>query len=591
MNRTSIALITGVLAGAVGVAGYFLGRAQESQPPTEAPASRPAAAARPATAPRLPAHAFDDAWIAALTEAMEHYDALSSALAADQLTPISTLAPALEDVLSKPDPSGLPVPVREVLVGLESASAELKRASTLDEARLALAELGRLFVGLAVADPRLQEGWQLFRCPMVEGFPKWIQRPGPMANPYMGQRMLACGTKSPWDEDLSAVTGEEDSHAHDPDSVAHYTCPMHPSIRSPSAGACPICGMDLVPVTRDELKSGEVRIDESRRQKIGVKLGRVERRILRRSISASGRLTYDETKLSDVSLRQRGWVVKLYASATGQTVRRGDVLFTVYSPDLVGTMKEYQALLQRLDDSERSRTLLASAQDRLRAWEVGPTELERLRAGTLPLEAIPVRAKSDGVLVEKNLVEGAAFEAGARLFRIASLDPLWLEAEVYEGDLPLLSVGQEAEVEVTHLPGRTISGRVSYIYPYLDPMSRTARARIELGNEERLLRPEMYATVRLEAILGERLAIPVAAVIYTGPRRLVFLDLGEGRFRPVEVRLGARAGQYYEVLAGLEEGDHIVTSGNFLIASESRLRSAVEYWSDEPEAEGAHHGH
>lgn len=587
--------LTLLLAAFAASIGYFGGRVtRDTAPPAPpaAPASQPAREPIPEAAPRLSPHAFEPPGLERMTAAMLHYHELSSALAADRL---DTLAPAAEALLASIDGldrSGLPTDIQAALGDLQAAARGMQRASTLDEARRQLAAIGRLLVGLAVADPRLQEGWQLYRCPMVSGFAKWLQRPGPMANPYMGQRMLACGSESPWDEDLSAQgpSAVSTPPSGDAREIAHYTCPMHPSIHSQAPGACPICGMDLVPVTKAELASGEVRIDESRRQKIGVKLGRVERRILRKTVTASGRLTYDETRLSEVSLRQRGWVVKLMASATGQPVRRGDVLFTLYSPELSSAMKEFQVVLGRDDGSERSRGLVKSAEQRLRAWDLGETELARLRAGTLPIEAVPVRAKADGVIVEKNLVEGAAFEAGTRLFRIASLDPIWVEVEVYEGDLPLLSVGQEAALEVTHLPGETLRGRVSYVYPYLDPMTRTARARIELANPAGTLRPEMYATVRLEASLGERLAIPVSAVIYTGPRRLVFLDLGEGRFRPVEVRLGARAGQYQEVLSGLSEGQAIVTSGNFLIAAESRLRSAMEYWS-EPSSEGAHHAH
>jgi Cu(I)/Ag(I) efflux system membrane fusion protein len=180
--------------------------------------------------------------------------------------------------------------------------------------------------------------------------------------------------------------------------------------------------------------------------------------------------------------------------------------------------------------------------------------------------------------VEKNVVDGAAVEPGMKLFRIAALDRVWVEADVYESELPLVKVGQEARVMLPYEPHRYFQGRVAFLYPYLDPATRTARVRVELANPGLQLKPDMYANVELERDLGYRLAVPEQAVLYAGERRFVFLDLGQGRLRPQEIEVGARAGDLFEVAKGLKQGDVIVTSGNFLVAAESRLKLAMEQW-------------
>jgi Cu(I)/Ag(I) efflux system membrane fusion protein len=195
-----------------------------------------------------------------------------------------------------------------------------------------------------------------------------------------------------------------------------------------------------------------------------------------------------------------------------------------------------------------------------------------------PLEAVPVRAPAGGYVVEKNVVQGSAFEPGARLYRIAQLARVWVEAEVYEADLASVAVGQRATVELPSQPGKPFDAQVAYLYPTLDPGTRTARVRLELPNPDMALRPSMYADVRIAVDRGERLLVPASAVLQAGRRSFVFLALGEGRFRPQPVELGLRSGEEIEVLSGVADGDEIVASGTFLIASESRLRAALERW-------------
>ncbi len=366
---------------------------------------------------------------------------------------------------------------------------------------------------------------------------------------------------------------EETSSSSADDAISHYTCPMHPSVHEKHEGKCPICGMDLVPVTQAEAKSGAVRVDPQRLQKIGVRFAEVERGPLVRSIRALGRVTWDETKLVDVALKVRGFVRGLRADALGARVARGDALFSVYSPELYAAQTEY---LQALRSGNEPLRLAARA--RLRLWDVADRDVAALEQRGSPLEVLPVRSPASGVLVEKNVVEGAAFEPGMRLFRIAPLEQVWVEAEVYASDLPLVSVGQQATISAPYLPGRALEARVAYVLPSLASETRTARVRVELGNGDLALRPEMYVDVTLHADLGERVLVPASAVIVAGERRVVFVDRGEGQLEPRSITTGAATEDKVEVLSGLEPGERVVASGNFLIAAESRIQSALEQW-------------
>lgn len=369
-----------------------------------------------------------------------------------------------------------------------------------------------------------------------------------------------------------------------PGDIAYYTCPMHASVRQERPGACPICGMDLTPVTHGELGTGVIVIDDARRQRIGVKTAPVVRAPMNLSIRALGRVTYDETALVDVTLKLAGYIQKLHVETTGQPVRRGQVLFTLYSPELYAAQQEY--LLARQGAGSHGQALARAARKRLELLGLPAAQIARIEARGEPLESMPFLAPASGYVLEKDVVEGAAVQAGARLFRIAPLEKVWVQADVYEQDLPHVKIGQKVEVTFPYLPGKKYESQIAYIYPALEGMTRTARVRIELANPDLVLKPDMYADVTLRIEGGERLQVPEAAVIYTGPRRLVFVDLGDGRLRPQEVELGVESGDAYEVLGGLSEGDRVVTSGNFLIAAESRIRSAASYWTGGDDAGG-----
>lgn len=377
---------------------------------------------------------------------------------------------------------------------------------------------------------------------------------------------------------------EEAHHAHQStdgaDEIAHYTCPMHPSVKQKSPGQCPICGMNLTPVTKKDLQSGTIVVDEVRRQQIGVRTAPAEARQMTLTIRAVGDVKYDETRLADVNLRMSGWVDKLSVNETGQRVKKGQTLFTLYSPELYAAQREHLTAVRRHSDNGVSALdeLTRASRQRLKLLGMTSAQIKRLEKQNEAQEHQAIVSPANGYVIEKNVVEGARIEGGTRVYRIADLSRVWIDAEVYESDLPHIRVGQPAHVELPYVRGRTFEGRVDYLYPTLEGATRTGRVRVVLKNPDLALKPDMYATVRIEVDLGERLAVPEEAVIYTGPRRLVFVDLGEGRLRPQEVQVGSHAGGYYEITSGLEPGDSVVTSGNFLIAAESRIRSASEYW-------------
>lgn len=564
-NRRSIAPWMGVLALAVLVAvawrplaGWFFGTTPHTG---TAPAMH-----GPHGAAGTP---LPDAALEYTRAAFESYEAARALLAQDAVEGLAARAGELKAALQQAADAtqGDTTPLTAWLQKGADGAAHLASAKDAETARQHFARVSEALIALASADPRLQEGWHVFECPMVEGVNQWLQREPKLENPYMGRRMLACGTTSEW---LTAAP----AGAHGEGDIAHYTCPMHPSVKQHGPGACPICGMDLTPVSRAELESGIIRVDDLRRQRIGVKTAKVVQASMDLSLRALGRVTFDEKSLVDVTLKLDGYIHELRVNATGEPVKKGDVLFTLYSPELYAAQQEY--LLARQSQSAANASLVGAARKRLELWGLSAAQIERVAQRGQPVENMPFLAPASGYVMEKNVVEGAAVKAGERLFRIAPLAKVWVEADVYEQDLARVKPGQPVEVTLPYLPGKKYAGHVGYVYPSLRGATRTGRIRIELPNPELELKPDMYADVRFVLQGGARLQIPDSAVIYTGPRRLVFVDLGEGRLRPQEVKLGIRGEGTYEVLEGLSPGDVVVTSGNFLIAAESRIRSATD---------------
>ncbi len=323
-----------------------------------------------------------------------------------------------------------------------------------------------------------------------------------------------------------------------------------------------------------------ISVDAARRQSLGIRVEPALERDLVAEVRAAGRVAYDETRRAEVSIKFSGWVRAIHANFLGAPVRRGEALFEIYSPELWAAQQEFiEARTAAREDSARGGAegadLAEAARRRLLLWDLGSADIDAIARSSRPRETLPVRAPVSGVVTEKRVVLGSPVTAGQVLYAIAPTDPVWVLASVDEQDLPLVHAGQRVTLLVPGGGGRERWGRVAFVAPDLAADSRTGTLRVEVPNGDGQLRPGTYLDVRLSVPLGRRLAVPDAAVLPTGERHIVFVDLGGGRLVPRDVTLGARAGDWVEVRAGLVAGDAIVTSGNFLVAAESRLRSAA----------------
>jgi len=273
------------------------------------------------------------------------------------------------------------------------------------------------------------------------------------------------------------------------------------------------------------------------------------------------------------------------ANVTGQPVRRGEPLLEVYSPELWAAQQEYIEAARAAQSDEGKSSLAGSsaeiaraARERLALWDISSTDIDQIARTGHPIEAVPIRSPVSGVVVEKSIVEGSPFQTGQVLFRIAALDPIWVIASVPQQDASFVRRGMAATIQDPYRGAPVRGGLVSFVYPSIDSITRTAEVRVEVRNRDGRLQPGTFVDVELATSSLKRLAVPESAVLPTGERYVVFVDLGDGRLAPREVRLGRRAGGYYEVLAGLAPGNIVVTSGNFLVAAESKLRSASQKW-------------
>ncbi len=357
-------------------------------------------------------------------------------------------------------------------------------------------------------------------------------------------------------------------------------------------------GMDYVPVYEGEEPQGpEVKISLDKVQKLGVKTEAVAYRNLARSVRALGTVQVDERSQRTVAPRFEGWIQRLLVNTTGEAVRRGQPLMEVYSPDLVAAQQEYVIAwkgVQTLKDASPEiqasmRTLLDSSLQRLRNWDIAEEELQRLQQEAKPRSTLTLRSPANGVVLEKPSVQGMRFMPGEVLYRIADLSALWVQAEVFEQDLGLVRLGQAAKIRVNAYPDRVFGGKVAFIYPTVTAETRTAKVRIELSNPGLLLKPAMYAEVELAVpqTTAKRLSVPDSAVLDSGNRQLVLVRRDEGRFEPREIKVGARGDGYVEVVDGVREGENVVVAANFLIDSESNLRSAINAFGSQGAQPGA----
>jgi Cu(I)/Ag(I) efflux system membrane fusion protein len=376
--------------------------------------------------------------------------------------------------------------------------------------------------------------------------------------------LSACSTP---EKNPSATESHSDHSKDNADTISHYTCPMHPSVQEKDPGTCPICKMDLTPVTIQQMTTGEVVVEESHRKRIGVRTATVGLSALHRSFRAVGEVRWDEARVKDVTARVEGWVEDLNASRTGDPIRRGAELLTLYSPALYSTQQE-------LLNAPKGSRLAKNARERLRLWGLSATTIERILSSEKALERVPFHAPSGGVLLEKAVNQGAHVRAGDLLFRVADPSKVWVEAEVFEQDLGDTKEGQIVRISLPHSAIEAVEGRVERVYPSVDTTSRTGRIRIAVENPDGHFRPGMLAQIDMEIDMGEGLTVSPDAVVHTGPRKLVYVDKGQGRLTPVEVQTGASTADWVVIESGLKAGDTIVSSGVFLIAAESRIRSS-----------------
>ncbi len=409
---------------------------------------------------------------------------------------------------------------------------------------------------------------QLYSCGM---HPQIIQE-GPGNCPICGMKL------TPVRSGAVAPSGER--------KIKYWRAPMDPTYISDKPGKSPM-GMDLIPVYEDEVQQEAITIDPVTVQNMGLRTALVKKQKLSRTIRAVGHIDYNEELLYTVNAKISGWIEKLYVDKTGDLVKKGQPLLEIYAPELVSTQQEYLVALKNYQSLQESafpearkgaEQLLESSKRRLLYWDITQHQIDKLEKSQEVQKTLTLYAPADGVVTKKMVTDGARVEAGMDLFEIAGLSTVWVLAHLYEYELPYIKIGQRAKIESTYLPGEEIEGKVTYIYPYLNQVARDIKARIEVPNPGLKLKPEMYANVLIASELsGQRVVIPEEAVIRSGKREIVFLDLGEGKFMPKEVVTGVSGeGNVVEIKQGLSAGDKIVVSAQFMLDSESKTQEAIK---------------
>jgi RND family efflux transporter MFP subunit len=371
--------------------------------------------------------------------------------------------------------------------------------------------------------------------------------------------------------------------------VLYWQDPMNSGHRSDKPGKAPD-GMDLVPVYAEEPGAGEkmpegaFKITPEKQQLIGVKYGEVSFRTLSKSIRAVARLAYDETGITRVHTKIAGWIEHVYVDFTGELVRKGQPLLSIYSPDLVATQEEYLLALKARDKlgnssfsdvSAGAGSLLDAARRRLELWDFTDEQIADLERTRKPSKAIVLYSTASGFVITRNAYERQRIMPETELYSMANLSTIWAIAEIYEFEAQLVRIGQAAAMTLEAFPGRVFRGKITYIYPQLDDTTRTLKVRLEFANPDFVLKPDMYANVELRIDYGTRLSVPEEAILDSGSEQLVFVARDGGYFEPRKVQIGGKVDGQSIVLSGLKAGERIVTSGNFLVDSESRLKSAL----------------
>ena len=362
--------------------------------------------------------------------------------------------------------------------------------------------------------------------------------------------------------------------------VLYWYDPMHPAYKADKPGIAPDCGMQLVPKYADEQASlakmpvGTVMIPPEKQQLIGVRTGKVERRSLVRTIHTTAQITADETKIAHIHVKVSGWIDKVYVDYVGQLVKKGQPLFTLYSPDLVATQDEYliarrgQASLGNSpfpEVSDGSNSLFRAARDRLKLWDISDEQIKKLDETGEVTKNLTFYSPTTGFVTDRKAFPQTSVTSDTELYTISDLSTIWANADVYEYEVPYIRLGQPVELQLSYYPGRTWHGKVSYIYPVVDAQSHTVKVRIELPNAELELKPQMFADAQLKVDYGSKVVVPAEAVLDSGNEQIVFVVRDGGMFEPRRITMGPQFDNLVVVLSGLKPGEQIVVSGNFLI--------------------------
>ena len=372
--------------------------------------------------------------------------------------------------------------------------------------------------------------------------------------------------------------------AEDQREILYWVAPMDPNYRRDQPGKSPM-GMDLVPVYADAANrdAGTVSIDPAVVQNLGVRTAKVERGPLWRRIDTVGYVAFDERRISHIHLRTDGWIETLSVKSNGERVKQGDLLFELYSPDLVNAQEEYVQALRGNNDYLRQ-----ASRERLEALGVSTGQIRQIEKNRCASQRVKVYASQDGIVDSLNVREGMYVKPATEVMALADLSSVWLLVDIFERQSDWVAPGQPAEVRLGYLPGRVWEGEVEFVYPTIDPKTRTLQARLRFDNPDEALKPNMYATVNIYA--GPKrdvLSIPREALIKTGSEQRVIVALGDGKFKPRKVTSGMESGDFVEITGGLNEGDRVVTSAQFLIDSEASLKASFTRMEDAGETSPA----
>ncbi len=399
---------------------------------------------------------------------------------------------------------------------------------------------------------------------------------------------------------LSKLTGfhKDDGHNHlEQTSKPLYTCSMHPFIIKDKPGTCPICGMELIKKLADAQNSavqtpeqkqqadmlGHVSLSPTQRVMANVATVAANKSTLNKEINAVGIVQYDQSRQAKVTAWIAGRIDKLHVNTVGSFVTRDKPVAEVYSPDLLATQQEYLLAVKSREQlknspipsiSQNGDGLVSSAKQRLMLFGVKESQIAELEKVGKPNIRLPIFTPQSGIVIEKMVQQGQYVNVGEVLFNVADLSTVWVEIEIYENEFPNIHIGQQVEIRSQSFPGKPFTGRIAFIYPFLDPKTRTVKARVEMPNPGMKLKPDMFVNAIIMVPLGSAIVVPVTAVMDTGKRQVVWVESSPGMFEPRDVQVGQQSDDKIQILSGLKTGDKVAVSGGYLIDSESQLKGA-----------------